>query len=1209
VEGSSVTAPDPEEQSAERASNESVAPMRRRAFLKATGAGAVIGTGTIASDVAVANATLGETVPVPGTQTAGLGADDTYLYANTSIDGTRRLSKVEIATGNEVDRFQPPFENNVTGYGAANSPESRLFAADFNQSQVKEVDPVTGESTVAFNVPFDPAGIAYDGDRGSLWISDISSNDVHEYSLSGNERSSFGVSGLTTTPAGTGYHAGEIYLGNKEDPGQVYRFDTSGSRQETIDVGPKMRGVAGNSDGVIVPDGNGDVAFLVGSPSGGSGALYAEDFESYASGADPDGWNFYANNSHGVVAGPANDGSQALEVRGDPGGCNECTGHVDAGISGVKQFRVRGAARPTTEGSEGCHAKRGTVNLRPGGGQTYPGGFRLLTFDTSGRILGDTKEVLDSYTPDQWYTFDVVYDRSGSEVVIDYTVNGQSKATVTRQPRSDEGELSHLGVTSGDFSFYFDSVEVTTTDKSPQPSTGTVEGTVTDDSGSSIAGATVEFVTSDTGTTAASVTTGSAGGYSVEIATGTYDVTADADGYNPQSKSVTVETGTQSVGFSLTPEQTTGTVEGTVTDDSGSSIAGATVEFVASDTGTSVASTTTDNSGRYSVEIATGTYDVTADADGYNSQTKSVTVETGSQSVGFSLTPVRTTGTVEGTVTDNTGALIANAVVEFVTSAGTTAASVKTDGDGTYTQEVATGTYEVTADAEGYRAATETVTVADGERRSVDFRLSPAVGTISGTVRGPQGPIQQATVEIVASDTGETVETRVTDDDGNFVYSVLAEQTYEVRANKTGYSPSSEEVFVETDQEETVEITLNSTVYLSRKRVKIGPLETGTPRADQVDEASLVSTLLADADLGDVPYEEGVDRTLAEETIAQLDSAIEAGDLSTERAAEMVDRLLIGERMSRETLAYMGPVSEAAGTDLNFARRTTEPLLRLVVKMLLLKYGVAELIKTGVTAGGAAGAKALLGGLPTLLSDALMAVWSQGLADEEARDELRAETESQVSELWNDLLNSGVSGVSELTQLVDDVIEGLADSVTGAVRGALELLARQYVLLPNIEFRVPDSIEDLTVGDSVWGGQQDLHEAIRPPLSVGDVSPTGTVKAENAVSEALSTMDTNLNAIANRLDVLERTVGELGLLESILDIVEVLQKDLGFFDTLLDLSFEVIQGIAGAVQGVVGIVGDAWAIGEAGQALFIVRELHEESMQSLIAGENMVDGW
>lgn len=77
------------------------------------------------------------------------------------------------------------------------------------------------------------------------------------------------------------------------------------------------------------------------------------------------------------------------------------------------------------------------------------------------------------------------------------------------------------------------------------------------------------------------------------------------------------------------------TLSGTVTDGNGNAIDGATVE--ANQSGSTVASTTTDSSGAYSLSVSDGSYTVKASADGYNSESKDITVSGSDKTVDFSL--------------------------------------------------------------------------------------------------------------------------------------------------------------------------------------------------------------------------------------------------------------------------------------------------------------------------------------------------------------------------------------------------------------------------------------------------------------------------------------------------------------------------------------------------------------------------------------------
>ncbi len=163
---------------------------------------------------------------------------------------------------------------------------------------------------------------------------------------------------------------------------------------------------------------------------------------------------------------------------------------------------------------------------------------------------------------------------------------------------------------------------------------GTIAGNVTNaSSGLSISGATVTA-------NGMMATTDANGSYSISIAAGTYTVTANATGYNTNSTSgIVVGSGaTVAQNFALTPGVApivNGTIKGTVTNaSSGLAIVGATV---AADTQSNI----TDANGNYSINIAAGTYTVTANATGYQTDTTTgVVVTSGNVTTqNFALTP------------------------------------------------------------------------------------------------------------------------------------------------------------------------------------------------------------------------------------------------------------------------------------------------------------------------------------------------------------------------------------------------------------------------------------------------------------------------------------------------------------------------------------------------------------------------------------------
>jgi hypothetical protein len=175
-------------------------------------------------------------------------------------------------------------------------------------------------------------------------------------------------------------------------------------------------------------------------------------------------------------------------------------------------------------------------------------------------------------------------------------------------------------------------------DQSPRGPTGTLAGTVTDAStGDPIAGATIHAVGPSDRTT----TTDPSGNYSLLLPVGTYDVTASAFGYLPETASGVeiLEDQTTTQDFALDPAPTH-TVSGHVRDGDGAAIEGATVTIL----GTPIPPATTDADGFYSFDsVPEGEYDVEAEVSGCNeSQTQHLVVD-GDETLDFVL-PQRVDG-------------------------------------------------------------------------------------------------------------------------------------------------------------------------------------------------------------------------------------------------------------------------------------------------------------------------------------------------------------------------------------------------------------------------------------------------------------------------------------------------------------------------------------------------------------------------------------
>ncbi len=195
------------------------------------------------------------------------------------------------------------------------------------------------------------------------------------------------------------------------------------------------------------------------------------------------------------------------------------------------------------------------------------------------------------------------------------------------------------------------------------PATGSIEGTVKDNTDVAIEGATVIVE----GTNLSAITNAT-GNYLLEnVPTGEQEVTASADGYYSEKKTVTVTedaTVTLECTLEAIPPTSTWAVSGTVTGN-GSLLEGATVTIT--ETGQSA---TTEDGGSYSIsDVEEGTYNITASADGYSSETKNVTIDNHA-TVDFSLTekPEAPLSIEKFEVTNTSNPAWARATVDWVVS-------------------------------------------------------------------------------------------------------------------------------------------------------------------------------------------------------------------------------------------------------------------------------------------------------------------------------------------------------------------------------------------------------------------------------------------------------------------------------------------------------------------------------------------------------------
>jgi outer membrane protein OmpA-like peptidoglycan-associated protein len=210
----------------------------------------------------------------------------------------------------------------------------------------------------------------------------------------------------------------------------------------------------------------------------------------------------------------------------------------------------------------------------------------------------------------------------------------------------------------------------------------------------------------------------------------------------------------------------------------------------------------TDASGIFHArKVPIGAVTVEVSADGYNRQAVPLAVEK-DQVAGyqFKLRPLKSYGTIAGTVTDAVTSMPIAATIAFP---GTNIANVTADpGNGSFrVDKVETGVYTLTAGAENYIPATRTVSVEDGKLTNAVFMLNSAVSVtpITGKVSDKKTGEPLAAKVTFSAAAGSPTE--VATDPATGVYRAqLAPSSYAATIEAEGYVKQTAALIIEKDK-------------------------------------------------------------------------------------------------------------------------------------------------------------------------------------------------------------------------------------------------------------------------------------------------------------------------------------------------------------------------------------------------------------------------
>ncbi len=285
------------------------------------------------------------------------------------------------------------------------------------------------------------------------------------------------------------------------------------------------------------------------------------------------------------------------------------------------------------------------------------------------------------------------------------------------------------------------------------------------------------------------------------VPTGTYIFTVTKTGYSSNYTIVEVSHGSTASGTITTVRQSGNAV---ITVSEGSTpIQGASVSVTADGTEHTII---TDSAGRALFNnLPTGSYSFTVTKTGYDITTCNATVvSSGLAAASVSLT--RQTGSATITVNDGTTPL-SGATISITVNGSVQTATTNESGQASFTS-LPIGSYTVTLSKEGYKTATTTLTIANGQVTAGEVHLVKKLGDLLVGVRDTSTNSNLPAVTANLTGNGVNV-TGTTDDYGVVIIPDLPDGTYSLTLTKSGYSSITVPVTVTNGERSFLSASMN----------------------------------------------------------------------------------------------------------------------------------------------------------------------------------------------------------------------------------------------------------------------------------------------------------------------------------------------------------------------------------------------------------------
>ena len=377
-----------------------------------------------------------------------------------------------------------------------------------------------------------------------------------------------------------------------------------------------------------------------------------------------------------------------------------------------------------------------------------------------------------------------------------------------------------------------------------QSQPGSISGNVVDTNSNPLANVLIEALQGNN--ILATAMTDPSGNYSLTgLAPGTYVVRASANSFQATLQGTLVAANAQTI-TNFTLQSQPGSLSGLIQDASTQTpIAGANV-FVLQG-GVQIATALTQSDGTYSITgLPVGSYVVQANSNDYQINQQGILV-TANSALTVNLSLSADPGAVQGQILDQvTSQPISGATVTlfngslFVTNG-------QTDINGNYLlNNLAPGTYTLSATAANYQTLTQGVTVNSLATTIANFSLASQPGTMSGTVTDSNSlPIVGATVNI--SKNQVLIGSVLTDSTGSYSLGGLAPDNYMVSVSAAGFELDSQGAIVTANANTNVSFVLSSDTGTINVNVVSGSGALSGVTIQVLQNQAILSTSLTDS--------------------------------------------------------------------------------------------------------------------------------------------------------------------------------------------------------------------------------------------------------------------------------------------------------------------------------------------------------------------------